>query len=156
MTSEPNAQPAPSIKVRGIIAKGLTNNVASALTSQWTNPKIYTGIPCHFAHGMAIKPNPGACFPLRYRHRLFPITSRHPELAETEEGESLVAESMARMIDALKATGDAYVGASYQNLIPTVDTDLEVTFGKETLEKLRVLKKRYDPDNFFSKGYPVL
>ncbi|KAL7940984.1 major facilitator superfamily domain-containing protein [Trichoderma barbatum] len=129
---------------------------SSVLTRHWTSSKIYVGIPCHFAHGMALKPNPGACFPLRYRHRLFPINSCHVELAGTEEGESLVAKSSARMVDDLRATGDAYVGASYQNLIPPIDTDLEVTFGKETLEKLRVLKKQYDPDNFFSKGYPAL
>ncbi|KAL7916665.1 major facilitator superfamily domain-containing protein [Trichoderma velutinum] len=129
---------------------------SSVLNRQWTNPKIYAGIPCHFAHGKAIKPDSSACFPLRYRHRVFPVNSRHSELMGTEEGESLVAELSARMIDGIKATGDAYVGASYQNLIPPVDTDLEVTFGKETLEKLKTLKRKYDPDNFFSKGYPVL
>lgn len=74
----------------------------------------------------------------------------------TEEGESLVAELSARLIDGIKATGDAYVGASYQNLIPPIDTDLEVTFGKETLERLKTIKKKYDPDNFFSRGYPAL
>ncbi|UKZ74564.1 hypothetical protein TrVFT333_002234 [Trichoderma virens FT-333] len=155
ITSESTAQPA-SFQLRGIITKGLTSKIASALLRQWTNPKIYTGIPCHFAHGMAIKPNPGACFPLRYRHRLFPVTSLHAELGGTEEGASLVAESSARVINDIKATGDAYIGASYENLIPPVDTDLEVTFGRETLEKLRTIKKQYDPDNFFSNGYPIL
>lgn len=67
-----------------------------------------------------------------------------------------MAESSARVINDIKATGDAYVGASYENLIPPVDTDLEVTFGKETLERLRTIKKQYDPDNFFSNGYPIL
>ncbi|KAL7954545.1 hypothetical protein V8C34DRAFT_319742 [Trichoderma compactum] len=153
--SEPSAQPV-SYQVRGVIAKGLTSNIASVLNRQWTNPKIYTGIPCHCAHGKAIEPNPSACFPLRYRHRLFPLTSRHSELIGTEEGESLVAESSARTIDGIKATGDAYVGVSYQNLIPPVDTDLEATFGKETLERLRTLKRKYDPENSFSRGYPVL
>ncbi|KAK4080990.1 CAZyme family AA7 [Trichoderma harzianum] len=155
LTSEPSARPV-SYQVRGVIAKGLTNNIASVLNRQWTNPKIYAGIPCHCAHGNAVKPNPGACFPLRYRHRLFPLNSHYPELTGTEEGESLVAELSARLIDGIKATGDAYVGASYQNLIPPVDTDLEVTFGKETLEKLKAIKKKYDPDNFFSRGYPDL
>ncbi|KAK4064181.1 CAZyme family AA7 [Trichoderma aggressivum f. europaeum] len=155
LTSEPSAQPA-SYQVRGVITKGLTSNIASVLSRHWTNPKIYTGIPCHYAHGKAIKPNPGACFPLRYRHRLFPFNSRHSELMGTEEGESLVAELSARIMDGMKATGDAYVGVSYQNLIPPVDTDLEATFGKETLERLKTVKNKYDPDNFFSRGYPVL
>ncbi|KAJ4865516.1 FAD binding domain-containing protein [Trichoderma breve] len=155
ITSEPSAQPV-SYQVRGVVAKGLTSNIASVLNRQWTDPKIYSGIPCHCAHGNAIKPDPGACFPLRYRHRLFPLNSRHSELMGTEEGESLVAESSARLIDGIKATGDAYVGASYQNLIPPIDTDLEVTFGRETLEKLKTIKKKYDPENFFSRGYPAL
>ncbi|PKK51463.1 hypothetical protein CI102_4660 [Trichoderma harzianum] len=155
LTSEPSAQPV-SYQVRGVIAKGLTSNIASVLNRQWTNPKIYSGIPCHCAHGNAIKPDPSACFPLRYRHRLFPLNSRHSELMGTEEGESLVAELSARLIDGIKATGDAYVGASYQNLIPPVDTDLELTFGKETLERLKTVKRKYDPDNFFSRGYPAL
>ncbi|RFU80049.1 6-hydroxy-d-nicotine oxidase [Trichoderma arundinaceum] len=153
--TELTVQPA-SFQVRGVITKGLTNNVASVLMRQWTNPKIYMGIPCHFIHGMAIKPNPGACYPLRYRHRVFPISSRHADFLSTEEADSLVATTCAEVVDELRATGDAYVGASYQNLIPSVDTDLEVTFGKDTLEKLRELKKKYDPDNFFSRGYPVL
>ncbi|KAL6796200.1 hypothetical protein GGI42DRAFT_96506 [Trichoderma sp. SZMC 28013] len=155
LLSEPSAQSV-SYQARGVIAKGLTSNIASVLQGGWTNPKIYAGIPCHYAHGKAIKPNPGACFPLRYRHRLFPLNSRHSELMGTEEGESLVAELSARVIDGIKATGDAYVGVSYQNLIPPVDTDLEATFGKETLERLKTVKKKYDPDNFFSRGYPVL
>lgn len=153
--SELTVQPA-SFQVRGVIAKGLTNNIASVLILEWTNPKIYLGIPCHFIHGMATKPNPGACFPLRYRHRIFPISARHAHLLRTDEAEALVADMCAHVVDELKATGDAYVGASYENLIPAIDTDLEVTFGKDTLEKLRSLKKQYDPDNFFSKGYPVL
>lgn len=151
MTIQPGA-----FQVRGVITKGITRNIASVLTRQWTDPKLYTGIPCHCAHGMAIQPNPGACFPLRYRHRLFPVSSRHSDVQRTEETKSIVADLGASVVGELKATGDAYVGASYENLIPTVDTDLEVTFGKDALEKLRSLKKKYDPNNFFSRGYPVL
>jgi hypothetical protein len=151
MTIQPEA-----FQVRGVMAKGLTKSIGSVLLRQWENPKTFMGIPCHFAHGMAIKPNPGACFPLRYRHRLFPVFARHAGLLRTEEGKQLEADAISQTVDGIKATGDAYVGASYENLIPSVDTDLEVTFGKGTLDKLRGLKKKYDPDNFFSRGYPVL
>ncbi|KAM0252764.1 hypothetical protein ACHAQJ_007602 [Trichoderma viride] len=151
MTIQPEA-----FQVRGVMAKGLTKSIGSVLIRQWENPKTFMGIPSHFAHGMAIKPNPGACFPLRYRHRLFPVFSRHAGLLRTEESELYEWNAISQTVEEIKATGDAYVGASYQNLIPSRDTDLEVTFGKDTLDKLRGLKKKYDPDNFFSRGYPVL
>ncbi|KAL6857305.1 major facilitator superfamily domain-containing protein [Trichoderma novae-zelandiae] len=139
------------------ISECLTSRVAKVITRNWTNANMYMGIPCHFIHGMATRPDPSACFPLRFRHRVFAISSRHAELLpRTEEKDALVAETCARVVEELKATGDVYVGAAYENLIPPIDTDLEATFGRETLEKLRVLKKKYDPDNFFSRGYPVL
>lgn len=134
----------------------MTNKIAQVIMSYWKDPSIYMGIPCHFIRGRATEPDPSACFPLRYRHRAFPITARPAELPRTAEKDALVAEVCARLVEELKATGDCYVGAAYENLIPPVDTDLEATFGKEALEKLRVLKKKYDPDNFFSRGYPVL
>ncbi|KAH0497615.1 hypothetical protein TgHK011_004908 [Trichoderma gracile] len=153
--SELTAQPA-SFQTRGVIAKGMTNKTAQVIINNWKDPSIYMGFPCHMIHGMAIKPDPTACFPLRYRHRIFPISARHVELPRTPEKDARVAEMCARVLEELKATGDCYVGAAYENLIPPIDTDLEATFGKETLEKLRLLKKKYDPDNFFSRGFPEL
>lgn len=60
------------------------------------------------------------------------------------------------IVDELKATGDVFEGVAYGNLMPGIDTDVEATFGKETLQRLRQLKKTYDPDGFFSGGYPSL
>ncbi|KAK1255619.1 hypothetical protein MKX07_007878 [Trichoderma sp. CBMAI-0711] len=153
--SEMTIQPA-SFQTRGVIAKGMTNKIAQVIINNWKDPNFYMGFPCHFIHGKATKPDPTACFPLRYRHRIFPISARHAELPRTPEKDALVAEACARVLEELKATGDCYVGAAYENLIPPIDTDLEATFGKETLEKLRVLKKQYDHEDFFSRGYPVL
>ncbi|KAL6874442.1 hypothetical protein HDV57DRAFT_523891 [Trichoderma longibrachiatum] len=153
--SELTIQPA-SFQTRGVIAKGMTDKIAQVIINNWKDPSIYMGIPCHFIHGMATKPDPTACFPLRYRHRIFPISARHAELPRTAEKDAHVAEMCARVVEELRATGDCYVGAAYENLLPPIDTDLEATFGREALDKLRALKKKYDPDNFFSRGYPIL
>lgn len=134
----------------------MTDKIAQVIINNWKDPSIYMGIPCHFIHGMATKPDPTACFPLRYRHRIFPISARHAELPRTAEKDAHVAEMCARVVEELRATGDCYVGAAYENLLPPIDTDLEATFGREALDKLRALKKKYDPDNFFSRGYPIL
>lgn len=145
-----------AFECRGVIAKGLTEGVASVLIDQWDDPKMFMGIPSHAAHGKAIQPNPGSCFQLRYRHRLFPTYTHHVELTRTKEGDEAEIGSATKTVDAIKATGDAYVGASYGNLIHSKNTDWEVTYGKETLNKLKELKKKYDPENFFCRGYPVL
>jgi hypothetical protein len=145
-----------SFESRGIITKGLTEGVASVLLDQWTDPLLFMGIPSHFVHGKAAQPNPGSCFQLRYRHRLWPVYDHHVTLNGTKEGDEAELAAINKTIDAIKATGDAYVGASYGNLIHSANSDWEVTYGKENLKKLKELKKKYDPENFFSRGYPVL
>ena len=76
------------------------------------------------------------------------------------ENDTAVMDAMTskveNMIVELKATGDVIEGVAYTNLMPAMDTDVEATYGKETVARLRALKKTYDPDNFFSRGYPVL
>lgn len=114
------------------------------------------GVPSHFAHGLAIQPNPKACFPLRYRHRLFPLICRHDDMLVRPDAEAAVIGMADRVVTDLKATGDVFEGVGYGNLMPTMDTDVEATFGKEALQRLKALKKIYDPDNFFSRGYPSL
>ncbi|PNP43601.1 hypothetical protein TGAMA5MH_04573 [Trichoderma gamsii] len=152
LTIQPGA-----FECRGVITKGLTERVASVLMNQWNeDPMLFMGIPSHFVHGKAAQPNPGSCFNLRYRHRLFPAYAHHVVLTRTKEGDDIEIGAITKTMDAIKATGDVYVGASYGNLIDSSNTDWEVTYGKENLNKLKELKKKYDPTNFFSRGYPVL
>jgi hypothetical protein len=141
---------------RGVVTNGINKAVASTLIHHWQSKTLYLGIPSHNAHGKAIEPNPRACYPLRYKHRLFPIVASGENLLTDQKMRSAVHDMADDMVIGLKATGDVLEGVSYGNLIPPIDSDVEATFGKETAEKLRVLKRKYDPTNFFSGGYPVL
>lgn len=72
------------------------------------------------------------------------------------DAEAAVTGMADRVVTELKATGDVFEGVAYGNLMPRMDTDAEATFGKETIRRLNALKKKYDPENFFSRGYPSL
>lgn len=156
MKGVPVSQPAP-VHLRGVITTGLTKDVVTVLTSQYHDTQnLYMGSPSHFAHGLAIRPNPDACFPLRYRHRLLPLICRHEDMLIKAEADDAVTSMADRVVKELRATGDVLEGVAYGNLMPNMDNDIEATFGKETVQRLRALKKTYDPTNFFSGGYPVL
>ncbi|OIW32368.1 FAD-binding domain-containing protein [Coniochaeta ligniaria NRRL 30616] len=145
-----------SVHHRGVVTNGISKAVASTLAHHWQSKTLYLGSPSHHGHGKAIEPDPGACYPLRYQHRLFPLVASGENLL-TDQKVQLAVHSMADdMAKDLKATGDVFEGVANGNLIPPEDTDVDATFGKETVEKLRTLKRKYDPTNFFSGGYPVL
>lgn len=141
---------------RGVVATGITKAVASTLAHHWQSKTLYLGIPSHHAHGKAVEPNPGACYPLRYRHRLFPIVASGENMLADHKVRAAVHGMANDMVEDLRATGDALQGVANGNLIPAADAHVEMTFGKETAEKLRALKRKYDPTDFFSGGYPVL
>ncbi|KAJ6440204.1 FAD/FMN-containing dehydrogenase [Purpureocillium lavendulum] len=156
LRSIPSAQSAP-VHLRGVITTGLTKAVASVLNRQWNEPRpLYMGIPSHFAHGQAVQPNPKACFPLRYPHRLFPLVCSHPDMLKDKYFESAVTAMADRVVRELKDTTDVLEGVSYGSLIPAIDTEITATFGTEALNRLRALKALYDPTGLFSGGYPAL
>lgn len=101
----------------------------------------------HSIHGAAARPNPETSFPLRSQHRSF-HTVGNPE---TGVREAWGAEAVA----ALDAGGFS-IPSSYGNLTPSDEFDIVATYGLERLEKLREIKRRYDPRNVFSRGYPRL
>lgn len=152
----PSSQSVP-IHVRGAITPGLTKAVAAVLIDQYDKiGPLYMGFPSHFLHGKAIEPNPAACFPLRFRHRLFPLTCSHIDITTDAVMDARTKKFAEQVITALKATGEVLPGVAYGNLIPVVDADAEATFGAEALARLRKLKAEYDPHSFFGNGYPVL
>lgn len=61
------------------------------------------------------------------------------------------SQSVAAELDTLGLSLDK----AYGNF-SSPDMDNEKVYGAETLERLRVVKRNYDPDNAFLKGYPQL
>ncbi|KAH7130907.1 hypothetical protein EDB81DRAFT_845542 [Dactylonectria macrodidyma] len=110
----------------------------------------------HNAHGAAIKPEPGSCFPNRRPHIVFGIGAAPPHPYGPGNPEMDAARTYSNnMAAAIKDRGLALESA-YMNFSPPEECDAELFYGKEATERLRALKMKYDSQNIFFKGYPTL
>ena len=115
-----------------------------------------TQLIAHNAHGAAIKADPTSCFVNRTPHLVFgigagvapPATGSGPEMREA-------AQFSDRLADSLKAEGLS-MDSAYMNFSPPDECDTLLFYGKETTERLKIMKKKYDPQNVFFKAYPTL
>ncbi|KAI5463644.1 hypothetical protein BGZ63DRAFT_462862 [Mariannaea sp. PMI_226] len=105
----------------------------------------------HHAHGEAIKPDPTSCFPNRTRHIVLGINGAASSPLDMEIAR-VYADKTASQI---KDKGLA-VDRAYMNFTPPEEYDTELFFGKETTERLKALKNKYDGENVFSKAFPPL
>ncbi|KAJ3955482.1 hypothetical protein N0V92_007992 [Colletotrichum tropicale] len=109
----------------------------------------------HSAHGRVLEPNPEACYPLRKRHRIFnPNAGVQDAQGETTEFEGY-KEWNDGLIAKLKERG-LTLPYGYRNLSPESDIDWVATYGDETLQRLKGIKNKFDPENVFRTGYPRL
>ncbi|KAF6815627.1 6-hydroxy-d-nicotine oxidase [Colletotrichum plurivorum] len=109
----------------------------------------------HSAHGRALQENPGACWPLRRRHRIVNPAAGVP-LAQGEGPEFKAYKKwMDGVVEGLSEQGLA-LPYGYRNLGPEKDTDWVATYGEETLARLKEVKAKFDPENVFRTGYPRL
>jgi hypothetical protein len=130
--------------LRGKNIAGFSSSLAKKLSS--IPPGGVGGIISHNATGAAIRPNPDACFPLREKHRTMSVVLMQSAFRSTWADE---------VADALTEGGFALPG-TYLNLSPDEDVDTLATYGAETLARLKRIKARYDPEDFFNRGYPQL
>ncbi|GKT49710.1 FAD-linked oxidoreductase auro [Colletotrichum spaethianum] len=109
----------------------------------------------HYMHGRALERNPGACYPLRIRHRIAAasagVIDPTAQAAEYEEYKKW-ADDLA---DDLSKQGHA-LPYGYRNLSSEKDMNWVATYGKETVARLKEVKNKFDPANFFKTGYPRL
>lgn len=108
----------------------------------------------HHAHHRAAEPNPNAVFNIRRNHYIYGLTGSSPRGSAPEEREqaAMWAENVFR---SLKAAGLS-MKEGYCSFSRPEHIDAEAFFGKKSVERLRALKRKYNPDSAFPKAYPVL
>ncbi len=110
-------------------------------------PAGFSGIVMHQAHGAAIRPNPNACFAVRKRHQTNHALGHTASGAPASWADDVAEDFRSRFA----------IPETYASLSPPGDVDTIATYGGEQgLWRLREVKKRYDPENVFSRGYPEL
>ncbi|KAK2027565.1 FAD-binding domain-containing protein [Colletotrichum zoysiae] len=109
----------------------------------------------HTAHGRALAKTPGACYPLRMRHRIAAIsagivdaTAQATEYEEYKKWADDMVGDLSKQRHALPY--------GYRNLSSEEDVDWTATYGAETVARLKEVKKKFDPTNIFKTGYPRL
>ncbi|KAK2001690.1 FAD-binding domain-containing protein [Colletotrichum falcatum] len=106
----------------------------------------------HTAHGRVLDENPGACYPLRTRHRVASIIVDAPAESAEYAGYKKWADGLA---DDLSEQRHA-LPYGYRNLSTEQDVDLVATYGEETVARLKEVKNKFDPANVFKNGHPRL
>ncbi|KAK2058439.1 hypothetical protein LY76DRAFT_646201 [Colletotrichum caudatum] len=102
------------------------NTIPSPTNTHW-HPRLGTFDFIHTAHGRALAKTPGACYPLRTRHRIAAVS--------------------AGIVD---ATAQATEYEECKN--SDEDVDWAATYGAETVARLKEVKKKFDPTNMFKTG----
>ena len=78
-----------------------------------------------------------------------------PDASTTGDDARVVAEWVSRIALAFKNSEES-LEDGYMSLTPPEDCDALAFFGAETVERLKVVKRRYNPSNAFHGAYPVL
>lgn len=109
----------------------------------------------HNNHGQGAAPkSETACFATRSRNFVIGIQAGVPPEASNEDFKT--ATEWAKRLD--QKLGELSMGdsAKYGNFVPTKDLNLDLVYGADAAKKLRTLKDKFDPDNVFSKGWPIM
>ncbi|KAF7534063.1 hypothetical protein G7Z17_g13423 [Cylindrodendrum hubeiense] len=110
----------------------------------------------HHAHGAAIKPSPESCFVNRMPHIVLGFGAAPPPPHGPRSPEMDAARAYSNdLATKIKERGMA-LDSAYMNFSPPEECDTELFYGKETMERLKALKRRYDGANIFFKAYPPL
>jgi FAD/FMN-containing dehydrogenase len=137
--------PRSKMHIRSRNISGFTTEFVDILSRRGLHPG--GNIVLHFAHSAAVRPNPESSFP-----RSTPFRTAVLALATDDQSGATWAD---KIVEEISSEGIACQG-SYGNLSNLQDFDGLATYGQAAFTRLQELKTRYDPDNFFSRGYPVL
>ena len=110
-------------------------------------PSRAGGLVVHSGRGAAIRPKPDASYPIRKRHFLASTAE-----VVVEGAEDSWVDNVMDVID----SGGFALQENYGNLSTPEDIDDLATYGEQSMERLKGIKKRYDEGNLFSLGYPRL
>jgi FAD/FMN-containing dehydrogenase len=111
--------------------------------SQHPPPDLGCVVIGHYAHGVAVHPDPNSSFPNRKRHIVLGLQ----EVPGAGWIDPLV-ESIVENGLALEKGYTSFNGPEESNTVNF--------FGTETTERLKAIKKRYDGGTIFSQAYPKL
>ncbi|KAH8882529.1 FAD-binding domain-containing protein [Thozetella sp. PMI_491] len=111
---------------------------------------------CHYAHGVALRPNPGASFAQRSSHIVLGISGSPPPHCPGDGPEmATCVDWVDTIVGHIKERGLA-LDSAYMNFSPPDECDTELFYGKEKTQRFKALKEKYDDGNVFYKAYPPL
>ncbi|KAK5989467.1 FAD-linked oxidoreductase aurO [Cladobotryum mycophilum] len=138
--------------VRSKLMKGLTPEFAKIISR---NPVINenSAIIIHNAHGPSTKPDSDAVFPNRRPHLAIGLCGS--ALSNTDSSFETASNWVDEYVQRFENSGEV-LGGGYMNFMHPIESNTLEVFGEDGTERLRKLKKKYDGENIFSRGYPSL
>lgn len=139
--------------------EGLQANVGNIL-ARCPPPQPLSAVIVHNNHGKGVRnelmDGIGAAFPNRYQHIILGLHGGTKSKPVTDAQAVSEAIAWVRELEHAMDKNKIALEGGFPSFFPPGQVDIVQFFGEQTLEKLRQLKNRLDPENVFCKGLPRL